>query len=233
VAEERPDFIRAACGGCGKALRVPANLAGRTVKCPQCGTPFQVPAAAPSEAPPEAPPARPPVARPAPARPAPVGPRVPPAPARTATRSRLRSRSRAAAPEDAGQEGGREGATLWKRIPWWIKWPAGIVLVIVCGYITVSLDEDTLKREQAICRTRAIGTLAEGSQDPALVRFLIDKFHEDCCGAAMTSVHVTLRSKRKSCDLEAYLQAMKRRVEAELANPNSTLVKEFRAQKGS
>ena len=36
------DFVRQPCPACGRALRVPANYAGRTVSCPGCKTPLDV-----------------------------------------------------------------------------------------------------------------------------------------------------------------------------------------------
>jgi predicted RNA-binding Zn-ribbon protein involved in translation (DUF1610 family) len=43
-------IVAVACAGCGKKLKAKAEWAGRTVKCPQCGTAVAIPAAKASDA---------------------------------------------------------------------------------------------------------------------------------------------------------------------------------------
>lgn len=220
MAEEVRGFIPVACGGCGTTLQAPARLAGRAVKCPRCAAPVQVPGPADAGAP-----AGPPQVRPVP-RPAPGAPQAP-LPRRTGP-SRLRSRAKPAASGESSADGGRRG----KGLPWWIKVPAAIAFIILCGYVAVSSSERTLAREKSACLSRAMSAFADGSRDPALARFLIERLHEDCCRKAMVEVRTSRRGKRWSCGADAYLAAMKAALQAEISNPNSSLVKSFRAQQG-
>jgi len=43
IGEGGQDTAICVCDGCGKKLKVKAPLAGKTVKCPQCGTNMMVP----------------------------------------------------------------------------------------------------------------------------------------------------------------------------------------------
>src|SRR5262249_3641770 len=43
VKVEKPDLIACVCDGCGKTLRVKTSLAGKKVKCSQCGEAVHVP----------------------------------------------------------------------------------------------------------------------------------------------------------------------------------------------
>ncbi len=65
VSTPQPAPLSVACPSCAAKLRVPAELAGKTVKCKTCGTAFKV---------------APPTARPATVRPARAAPAAPPPP---------------------------------------------------------------------------------------------------------------------------------------------------------
>jgi len=70
-----PANIEFACSGCGRTLRVTATAAGRSARCPQCGTVQQVPMVKSVSAPVMAPP---PTPMPAAAPPSPLAPVAPP-----------------------------------------------------------------------------------------------------------------------------------------------------------
>jgi hypothetical protein len=111
-------------------------------------------------------------------------------------------------------------------------WLGAIPLILVIGWIVVSLDEKHEADMAALCRGQADQAFAAGAREPGLVRFLIGEFHDECLAAARVQEHVTRRSQRWTYDVDKYLAAMRQRIERELASPNSERVRRYRAQAG-
>jgi ribosomal protein L37AE/L43A len=88
--------IRVRCPGCGQSLNAPDRLAGKTAKCPACGNPVTIPAAAAAVAtPPDVGTSGPPAASPPPLPASPPPPARPsfPAPAASGGMSRMKCES--------------------------------------------------------------------------------------------------------------------------------------------
>jgi hypothetical protein len=203
--------IRISCPTCEKALAVPDSMAGKRAKCPACGGALGIPAESAEDS------AEP---VPAPAK----------APARTIGSGRTaagrRSRPRPAGTRGTAAQAGAEKTPLWRRL----MWVGAIPLILVIGWIAVSLDDKHRDDMAELCRGRAEQTFAAGAKDQGLVRFLIGEFHADCLATAQVQERVTRRSQRWTYDVDKYLAAMRQRIERELANPNSELVRRYRSQ---
>jgi len=202
--------MRTSCPACGKALNVPDALAGKRVKCPACGGVIELPAA-PAETASEPAPAATPLR--------PAGPGK--AAVARARPSRLRSPGGPAAEEPAEAK-----KPLW----WRLRWIGAIPLVLAIGWMVVALDEKHQGDMAALCRGRAEQTFTANAKDPGLVRFLVGELHQDCLSAAQVEEQVTRRSKRWTYDVDKYLAAMRQRLDREMSDPASALVRRYRAQ---
>jgi hypothetical protein len=212
--------MKVSCPTCAKTLNVPDSLAGKRVKCPGCGGVLELPSA-PAEAASE--PAAPPAPAPAPARSRSSAAPRPAGTGRGATRPRP-SRLRTADAEGAGP--GEPKKPFWHRF----KWVGYIVLIIGIGWVVVALDSKHQEDMAGICRGRAEQVFVAGAKEPELVRFLVNELDQDCLSAAQVEERVTRRSKRWTYDVDKYLATMQQRLDREMSNPNSALVKRYRTQ---